>query len=150
MLTISITISISITTPNPNHNHNLNLNPNPNFNLNPNYNLNLNLNVDRGYPWLTAHHDCATVDDRGYPWLQLTFVRLNAAILIICRRFLAICGLGFGGLFPFSALGLLFAALKQLDPVAHEPAVRKHFHALNLFFLKLDENGVFVLRPVIQ
>jgi len=144
MLTISITISILITTPNPNHNHNLNLNPNYNLNLN------LNLNVDRGYPWLTAHHDFATVDDRGYPWLQLIFIGLNATIPIIYRGLLTIRGLSLLGLFSFSALGLLFAALKELDPVAKQPAVRKNFHALNLFFLKLDENGVFVLRPVIQ
>src|ERR1035438_1125974 len=99
-----------------NHNFNYNLN----FNLKLNNNLNLNVNVDHGHPWLTAHHDFASVDDCGYPWSQLIFVGLNAAIPIICGRFLAICGLGLLSSFPRSAFGLLFTPLKELDPVPHQ------------------------------
>src|ERR1035438_10004202 len=114
-----------------NHNFNYNLN----FNLKLNNNLNLNVNVDHGHPWLTAHHDFASVDDRGYPWLQLIFVGLNATIRIICRGLLTIRGLAFLGLPSFSALGLLFTPFKELDPVAEESAVRKNFHALHFGLL---------------
>jgi hypothetical protein len=130
---------------NPNPNNNLNLNPN----LNTNLNLYINLNVDRGYPWSTADRTFASVDDRGQPWLQLIFIGFNVAIPNIVEGFLAIRGLGFFGLFSFSALGLLFAALNQLDPVAKQSAVRKNFHALHFGFLELHQDGIFVLNPVV-
>jgi len=96
-------------------------NPNPNPNLYSNLylytNINLNLNVDPGYPWSTAAQFSRAVVIHGYPRLQFTFIRLNVAILNICRGFLAAGGNAFLGLLSFSAIGLLFAALKELDPV---------------------------------
>ena len=99
--------------------NNLNLNPNPNPNLYSNLylNTNINLNVGRGYPWSTTSQFLRAVVIHGYPRLQFTFICLDAAILNICSRFLAVCGSAFFGLLSSSAIGLLFAALKQFDPV---------------------------------